>query len=487
VPERKPIFYDQERRRWRRTRLALEIAGGFFTLVLIVFAIDVGRKPELPDILRPDLHAGLHPVPRKAKLKPARSRKRKIAALGKVPQNYEPIRAAFYVSWDPNSLASLQQHYRDIDLLIPEMLHSLTSDGALSVVTPDGKLHPVPDDGRISIAPDPKLTAWLATKEKEAPNFDLPIMGLMNNSDGTNWQNDNLTKMMSSGAARDRLIQTAVQYTLEQKQVGLVLDFENIPDNDQPDFTRFIEDLGKGLHAGGLKLMVALPAADWAYDYKSIAHYSDAIILMNYDEHWQSSPPGPIAAQDWFVRNIASIRKLVPADKLVMGIPNYAYDWPAKSKKNPNPMAQPTTFQQAVITADESEADIDFDSDSLNPHYSYEDENNLVHNVWFLDGVTAYNQLRASERAGVRGTALWRLGEEDPSIWSIWDTTHPDDATRAKLEEVPPGYDIIFEGQGDIWKITATPQNGRRKFDYDSAEDLFTDEEFDDYPLSWRI
>jgi peptidoglycan-N-acetylglucosamine deacetylase len=482
VPERKPIFYDQERRRWRRTRLALELAGGFFTLVLIVFAVDVGRKPELPDILRPDLHGGLHPVRGRAKLKPARGRKRKIAALGRVPQNYDRLRAAFYVSYDPNSLASLEQHYRDIDLLIPETLHSLTADGELAVVTPDGKLHPVPPDGHSTVIPDAKLASWMETS-----GVELPIMGLMNNSDGTNWQNDKLAAMMRSPLAREHLIETAVRYTLAQKQVGIVLDFENIPDDDQQDFTRFIEGLGKGLHGAGLKLMVALPAADWAYDYKSIAHYSDAIVLMNYDQHWQSSPPGPIAAQDWFVRNIAAIQKLVPPEKLVMGIPNWAYDWPAKSKKNPHPVAQPTTFQQAIITADESEADIDFDSDSLNPHYSYADENNEVHNVWFLDGLTAYNELRASERAGVFGTALWRLGEEDPSIWSIWDSTHPDDSTRAKLEEVPPGYDIIFEGQGDIWKITATPQNGRRKFDYDASEDLFTDEEFDDYPLSWRI
>ena len=74
-----------------------------------------------------------------------------------------------------------------------------------------------------------------------------------------------------------------------------------------------------------------------------------------------------------------------------------------------------------------------------------------------LDGVTAYNELRAAERAGVRGTAMWRLGTEDPSMWDIWDATHADDATRAKLQEVPAGYDIIQEGDGDIWRITATP------------------------------
>jgi peptidoglycan-N-acetylglucosamine deacetylase len=489
VPERKPIFYDQERRRWRRTRLVLELTGGFFTLVLILFLVDVGRKPELPDILRPDIHAGLHPIRGRQKPKPVRARKRKIASLGKIPENYDllRVRAAFYVPYDPNSLASLQLHYRDIDLLIPETLHSLTPDGSLDVVTPDGKLHRVPPDGRLSIVPDPKLASWMETKEKESASFDLPIMGLMNNSDGTNWQNDRLTAMLTSSTARQALIQTAVLYTQAQKQSGVVVDFENIPDANQKDLTRFIDEFGKALHAANLKLMVTLPAADWNYDYKSIAHDCDAIILMNYDQHWQSSPPGPIAAQDWFVRNLGNILKLVPPEKLVMGIANYGYDWQAKSKKNPNPVAQVATFQQAIITADESEADIDFDSDSLNPHYSYEDENNQVHNVWFLDSLTAYNELRAAERAGVRGTALWRLGEEDPSIWYIWDSTHPDNATRAKLEEVPPGYDIILEGQGDIWKITATPQSGRRKFEYDPSEDVFDDESFDSYPLSWRI
>ena len=135
--------------------------------------------------------------------------------------------------------------------------------------------------------------------------------------------------------------------------------------------------------------------------------------------------------------NIDNMLKLVPADKIVMGIANYGYDWPAKTKRVPHPVAQAVTFQQGVVTAVESESDIVFDPDTLNPHYSYEDENNHVHNVWMLDGVTAYNELRAAERAGVRGTALWRLGMEDPSIWDIWDATHADDATRAKLAGSP--------------------------------------------------
>jgi spore germination protein YaaH len=72
---------------------------------------------------------------------------------------------------------------------------------------------------------------------------------------------------------------------------------------------------------------------------------------------------------------------------------------------------------------------IEFDSASLNPHYSYVDEQNHTHQVWFLDAVTAYNELRASERLGVQGTALWRFGSGDSSIWPIWDATRPDHAS----------------------------------------------------------
>jgi hypothetical protein len=135
----------------------------------------------------------------------------------------------------------------------------------------------------------------------------------------------------------------------------------------------------------------------------------------------------------------------------------------------------------------ESEAPPEFDSDTLNLHYSYSDENNVDHEVWMLDGITAYNEMRAAERAGVQGTAMWRLGQEDQSIWNIWDATRPTDAIRAKMADVPPGYDLILEGAGDIWKITNTPEPGKRTFDYDDETDTFTDENFVTYPLSWRI
>src|SRR6266853_3149692 len=472
MKQRKPIFYDEQRRRWRRTSRILEISGALFTLLAITFLIIVLVSPRLPVPLLPMNRSALHPVREKTRTKitlKRTGRQRRVESLGQMPATYDPVRAAFYVSWDPTSLAALQQHFHDIDLLIPERLHSITAEG------------------RLDVEPDPKLAAWQQSLLQQTPPIEIPTMPLLNNSDGTNWLTDKMASMLKSSTARAHLAQQAVQYIAQGHFAGLVVDFEEIPKRSQKDFTQFIAELAADLHNSNLKLMVCLPAADWAYDYAGIGKSADAVVLMNYDQHWRTSAAGPIASQDWFVRNIDAIMKLVPPQKLVMGIANYAYDWPEKAGKKAGEQAKVESFQEALVTSSESEAHIQFDADSLNPYYSYSDDHDHIHRVWLLDGVTAYNELRAAERVGVQGTALWRLGSEDPSLWPIWNVTRPDDAVRAKLEDMPPGYDLILEGDGDIWKFADTPKKGRRAIRFDSPTNTIVENNYEALPSSYRI
>src|ERR1051326_8322702 len=134
MKERSPIFYDAERVRWRRTRRVLEISGALLTLLLVYFFLNIAASVELPAALLPDSHS-LYYRAFKGKLNPAKAtltregRHRRVANLGKpVPANYDPLRAAFYVSYDANSLATLRKHYKDLDLVIPEELHAVRSE-----------------------------------------------------------------------------------------------------------------------------------------------------------------------------------------------------------------------------------------------------------------------------------------------------------------------------------------------------------------------
>jgi len=54
----------------------------------------------------------------------------------------------------------------------------------------------------------------------------------------------------------------------------------------------------------------------------------------------------------------------------VAGVASYAYDWTEPAGKAKRKAATIDTFQEAVVTASESDANIDFDYDTLNPHFS---------------------------------------------------------------------------------------------------------------------
>src|SRR5258708_18052075 len=258
--DRKPIFYDEERRRWRRTRRVLEITGIVFTALLVIFFISVVKKPDLPNLI-PDTRSGFHAIRQKLNGKaPARpGRKRRVAALGKVPEQYDPLRAAFYVSWDPSSLASLQNHSKDIDLLIPEQLHAVNADGSLTVIdyNTNQSLTVSPVDAVRIIEAD-KLHIWLrAQKEREKEKGDkekteIPIlMGLVNNFDGQVWRAKQMTQLLPNPAARQKLAQGLVQYAQLERQAGIVLDLEDIPDSSQRHFQKFVSDADAGAAMAG--------------------------------------------------------------------------------------------------------------------------------------------------------------------------------------------------------------------------------------------
>ena len=119
--------------------------------------------------------------------------------------------------------------------------------------------------------------------------------------------------------------------------------------------------------------------------------------------------PGPIAAQDWFENNLQRALKVVPKQKLICGMGNYGYDWavplPEKGKKPSDHVANvdDLSVQEAWQRASDADADVHLEGDELNAHFAYDDEDaHMRHQVWFLDGVTALNELRASRQMGIK-------------------------------------------------------------------------------------
>ena len=487
-----PVFYDPRQARWKRLRRIFDLAALAFTFLVIFFIYTALRSERLPDLLLPIQKRPYHALKEKEKEKAKehrrlaalhRGHRKSKSAPSQVKLNAEEgIRAAFYVPWDAASFSSLREYARQIDLLFPTWLQVLTPDGRLqSVDEQTNKLFNVVQGVTVRSVDD-KVMPFVKSEDT-----GMEVFPVVQNFDGTDWID--ISAFLNDPDARARFRGQADAFLASDKFRGLMIDFEDFPQKAQPGYMALLNELSGDLHAKGMKLYVSVQARNADFDYPAVAALADGVIVMNYDEHYPGAAPGPVASQDWFVRNLTAIKKVVPQDKLICAIGNYGYDWVQKPKHGTLPPGAKDTnvsVQDAWLTARDSEADMDFDGDALNPHISYLDENNRQHEVWFLDAVTALNEMRAAQLLGIKTFALWRLGAEDRSLWRVWDVPG-ETAAPEKLKDVPPGQDVDMEGDGEILRIEARPTDGARAITIDSASGQITDESFESLPEPYRV
>jgi cellulose synthase/poly-beta-1,6-N-acetylglucosamine synthase-like glycosyltransferase/peptidoglycan/xylan/chitin deacetylase (PgdA/CDA1 family)/spore germination protein YaaH len=503
----KQIFFDPQRKRWKRLRRILDATAVLSTLVLAGFIFNVLRYQHLPELLLPtpkhNYKALPEPVLRGGKT--ARPARRKTGRKpSEIPFNSgEGLRAAYYVEDDPASYSSLKEHVHQIDLLFPQWFHATAPTGMLMAVNNDThREYPVVDSATVHDPDDGDKVKRVI----QAAKVDTEIFPHLNNYNTSSQSWDaGFGAVLKDPAKRVALRRQIVRFFAAYPAYsGLSLDFESLPDNADAAYMAFIQELYGDLHPRKLQLYVNTAVATSDGDLKQIAANSDGLILMNYDQHQTTSDPGPIAGQDWFVDNLTRVLKVVPKQKLICAVGSYGYDWtlsiPAAPKRGrarrmPKPQVLNTEdlhVSDAWQRASDADADLDLEDNSLNPHYEYIDEDtNQRHVVWFLDGVTMLNELRAARELGLSTFALWRLGMEDNSLWNIWDRPTAPDSLQA-LGSVPAGHDIDIEGEGDIMRVTGLPQPGKRTVTIDTDEKdprkkLIEDEHMDVYPRSYTV
>ena len=485
----KPIFFDPANKRWPRLRLGIAVVVLVLTLLSAMFVMTILAGPALPTINLPNvsfLPHGIHSVPGVPSLSPERPMTRRERALRDTKANLaherernlrklltqvkkmppgptrEQLSIGFFVNWDDSSMSSLQHNLDAMDIVVAEWLHLADDNGSLR------------ED-------DPSKQAQV-TEYIRARRPDYPIVPLVNNWNGKEWEGNKLSHMLADPAARKRTIEQLLAYIQRLHFAGASIDFENIAPKAQPNFQRFVAELYAALNPKGLSLSVNVPASDPAFDYRKLAENVDHLILMVYDEHWSTGTAGPIASLAWFADVLRQRQRDVPARKMIVAIGNYAYDWEAGHP------AEERSFEEAVLTAKESEGNIRLDPMSLNPTFDYSDDDDHIHHVWMLDAVTAFNQLVIASSVRPRGFAMWRLGSEDPALWRVFGKNGPLNEERAtELREVQFGYGLDYEGKGEILRITGQPQSGSRELEFDPKRNLITAERFTVFPSPYVI
>ena len=462
-----PIFHDPSGQRWRWISSASVALGIAITALLASFAISISGAP-LRGVLSIKPAQGLLKAinidTAEAKIFDKHLAKSSIATYKKLAHpSSPPLSIGFYVNWDDSSYASLAKNIHQLDWLIPEWLHLNAGDEPLKYDI------------------DKKVIALVKSK-----NPSLKIFPLINNFDKNDWQTEPLTHWMHKAESRTLLINKLTNFVQGNGFDGITIDFENVPKTSQVDLLTFMSELHKVFAARGWRVVQSVPVGDPDWNLPRFAQVTDDLILMAYDQHYNSGQPGPVAAQDWFEDTIDQpMNKLDPAHTII-AIGNYGYDW--KVDKKGNTEGAEVTYQEAMLSARDSEASIHFDG-TMNPHFAYE-ESGYIHKVWFLDAVTAYNQVQASKDYHPAGYALWRMGSEDPSIWQFFSHQNlgnvPNRKLVATLKDIHFDYDVDFEGVGEILQVKAVPTQGKRMLKTDS-EGLIEHEAYTKYPSAYVI
>jgi cellulose synthase/poly-beta-1,6-N-acetylglucosamine synthase-like glycosyltransferase/spore germination protein YaaH/peptidoglycan/xylan/chitin deacetylase (PgdA/CDA1 family) len=487
-----PVFYDPRRARWKRLRRTFDVVAVFVSALIIFFVYSALRDEPLPGLLfSPQKRAfkalkeseKSRTLDRQKRRAALSHRKSKLAASQVTLNQEEGIRAAFYVPYDAASFSSLRDYARQIDLLYPDWLHVLSPDGRLlGVDDQTNKFFDVVQGGVVRPVDD-RVMPFL-----NAEDPSMEVFPMVNNFDGANWV-PGVVNFMNNPESRRLFRQQALRFLGSGRYRGLMLDFEAFPSNGQLGYVALLQELSADLHSHGMKLYVSVPPHNPEYNYPAIGAAADGVVLMNYDEHYPGAVSGPVSSQDWFAENLKFVRSVIPKEKIICAIANYGYDWVQKPKKGTLPPEEhdhTVSVQEAWLEARDSDVDVSFDDDALNPHFSYLDERSVQHDVWFLDAVTALNHMRAAQTLGIETFALWRLGGEDRSLWKVWDVPG-DPGANDRLRDVPPGADVDMEGQGEILRIENKPAHGTRDLTIDADSKLITDEVFQNLPEPYRV
>ncbi len=441
-----PVFYDVSGRRKRRFTVGIVAFLLLLVLAIGIFAASIGAVPAaapLPiDSEHPALHrlAPPHAVLRRAKRGFEHYADRLFGngqhKAGASASGNPALAIAFHTPWDPSSAASLARHVDQLDWVIP---------GWVSVTGPDH---------RITVFHDTAGRAIL----NHAAHRPIIVPMIQNAIEG-GWDGKGIAALLADPRARAAFLDRLIPWLAVNHAGGAFFDFEELPAGAQVNYRTFLAEAQRRFAAHGWTVSIAAPVGNPDWDMAAYARVTDKIFLMAYDEHETAGPPGPIASQRWFAEQVARATRGIPAAKLVVAIGSYAYDWHATGTAS---RGDALSVEEAWQNARDSGTLPVFDRASGNSGYAYTDGASR-HDVWLLDAASAYDQIAFLHRAGVGSIALWRLGSEDPGLWSLFGRDHRTLPLPSAIDTVPAGTDVDIEGAGEILKIGATPVVGRRR------------------------
>lgn len=264
--------------------------------------------------------------------------------------------------------------------------------------------------------------------------------------------NDQISSIVNNSQNRQLAIASILDVAQEQQFDGINVDFEYVgnPDNNtKRNFTEFVQVLAQTCRSTIPECEMSLDIyADSAvknrlWDLPNLAPIMDHVLVMTYDYYRPSSnQAGPIAPlrgkctpqnpttpclEYDVTTSVADIIKVIPSNKLLMGIPFYGYEWQtagtnflANTYPKTGGIATYKRIQSLFSDPDISDLTASWSATTMSPYLSYT-EKGKTYQIQYEDARSLGYKLDLVNQSNLAGIGIWALGYETP-LEDLWIT-----------------------------------------------------------------
>ena len=230
-------------------------------------------------------------------------------------------------------------------------------------------------DGSLSTLDDTALI-----EQARAANV-APMMVITNMEEGAGFSSELAHTILTDTGVRDALLDNVVATLQKKNYYGLNIDFEYIYPEDGDAYDAFIEKSVDTLRPLGFIVTTSLAPKTsenqrgllyQAHHYPVHGDVADLVILMTYEWGYTYGPAMAVAPTNQVRRVLNYAVGAMPSEKILMGMPNYGYDWTLPFVRGS--AARTLSNTGAVNLALKEGAAIRYNTLSQAPYFHYMDD-----------------------------------------------------------------------------------------------------------------
>lgn len=256
-----------------------------------------------------------------------------------------------------------------------------------------------------------------------------PIMVITNLEAGGGFSSNVAKAILRNNQVQDTLINNVLEVMRTKRYYGLDIDFEYVFPEDREFYNDFLRKVVSRLHNAGYIVVTSLAPKTSAtqqgllyeaHDYPVHGALVDHVVPMTYEWGYTYGPPLAVAPLPEVRKVLNYAVSAIPRQKILMGIPNYGYDWTLPYVQGSS--ARTLSNVGAVDQARRVKAAIQYDPVSRAPFYTYYDANKKQHVAWFEDARSIDAKLRLAHEYRLGGVSYWTIGKYFPQNWLVMNS-----------------------------------------------------------------